>query len=227
MSNVSFSLEPGQVLGLLGRTGSGKTTIARLVFRLYDPQGGQITLGGHDLRALRQSQIRGRIGLVTQDIQLFHASVRDNLTFFDPAIADARIVAVLEELGLGRWFHALPEGLDTRLAPDGGGLSAGQAQLLAFARVFLHNPGLVILDEASSRLDPATERAVEHAVERLLHGRTAIIIAHRLPTVQRADKVLILERGQIVEFGLRRQLADDPDSRFAQLLRTGMEEALV
>lgn len=226
LTDVSFGLEPGQVLGLLGRTGSGKTTIARLVFRLYDPQSGQITLGGHDLRALRQSQIRRRIGLVTQDIQLFHASVRDNLTFFDPTIADERIIAVLDDLGLGRWFHALPEGLDTRLAPDGGGLSAGQAQLLAFARVFLHNPGLVILDEASSRLDPATERAVERAVERLLHGRTAIIIAHRLPTVQRADKVLILERGQIVEFGLRQQLADDPDSRFAQLLRTGMEEAL-
>jgi ATP-binding cassette, subfamily B, bacterial len=227
LSDVSFQLEPGQVLGLFGRTGSGKTTLARLIFRLYDPQGGQITLGGHDLRALRQSQIRRRIGLVTQDIQLFHASVRDNLTFFDPAIADEQIIALLEDLGLGRWFHALPEGLNTRLAPDGGGLSAGQAQLLAFARVFLHNPGLVILDEASSRLDPATERAVEQAVDRLLHERTAIIIAHRLPTVQRADKVLILERGQIVEFGLRRQLADDPDSRFAQLLRTGMEEALV
>jgi len=227
LADISFRLEPGQVLGLLGRTGSGKTTIARLVFRLYDPQGGQITLGGQDLRALRQSQIRRRIGLVTQDIQLFHASVRDNLTFFDPTIADEQIVAVLKDLGLGRWFHALPAGLDTRLAPDGGGLSAGQAQLLAFARVFLHNPGLVILDEASSRLDPATERAVERAVERLLQGRTAIIIAHRLPTVQRADKVLILEGGQIVEFGLRQKLADDPDSRFAQLLRTGMEEALV
>jgi ATP-binding cassette, subfamily B, bacterial len=226
LSDVSFRLEPGQVLGLLGRTGSGKTTIARLVFRLYDPQGGQITLGGHNLRELRQSQIRQRIGLVTQDIQLFHASVRDNLTFFDPAIADEQIVAVLEDLGLGRWFRALPAGLDTRLAPDGGGLSAGQAQLLAFARVFLHNPGLVILDEASSRLDPATERAVERAVERLLQGRTAIIIAHRLPTVQRADKVLILDGGQIVEFGLRQKLAEDPDSRFAQLLRTGMEEAL-
>jgi ABC-type multidrug transport system fused ATPase/permease subunit len=227
LTDVSFRLEPGQVLGLLGRTGSGKTTLARLIFRLYDPQEGRITLGGYDLRALRQSQLRRRIGLVTQDIQLFHASVRDNLTFFDPVIADERIIAVLDELGLGRWFHALPEGLNTRLAPDGGGLSAGQAQLLAFARVFLHNPGLVILDEASSRLDPATERAVEQAVERLLRGRTAIIIAHRLPTVQRADKVLILERGQIVEFGLRRELADDADSRFAQLLRTGMEEALV
>jgi ATP-binding cassette subfamily B protein len=227
LAGVSFALEPGQVLGLLGRTGSGKTTLARLVFRLYDPQSGRIALGGHDLRALRQSQIRGRIGLVTQDIQLFHASVRDNLTFFDPTIADEQIVAVLEELGLGRWFHALPEGLRTRLAPDGGGLSAGQAQLLAFARVFLHNPGLVILDEASSRLDPATERAVEQAVERLLRGRTAIIIAHRLPTVQRADKVLILESGRIVEFGVRKQLASDPSSRFAQLLRTGMEEALV
>jgi ABC-type multidrug transport system fused ATPase/permease subunit len=141
-------------------------------------------------------------------------------------VPDDQIVTVLEDLGLGRWLHGLPDGLDTRLAPDGGGLSAGQAQLLAFARVFLHDPGLVILDEASSRLDPATERAVEHAVERLLQGRTAIIIAHRLPTVQRADAVLILERGEIVEFGARLQLAADPGSRFAQLLRTGLEEAL-
>jgi ABC-type multidrug transport system fused ATPase/permease subunit len=227
LHDISFRLEAGQVLGVLGRTGSGKTTIARLIFRLYDPQDGHIRLGEHDLRELRQSQLRQRIGLVTQDIQLFHATVRDNLTFFDPTLADERIVAVLEELGLGRWFHGLPEGLATRLAPDGGGISAGQAPLLAFARVFLHNPGLVVLAEASPRLDPATERAVEQAVERLLQGRTAIIIAHRLPTVQRADKLLILERGQIVEFGRREELAADPGSRFAQLLRTGLEEALV
>ena len=226
LHNVSFTLEPGEVLGLLGRTGSGKTTMARLIFRFFDPQHGAIKLADYDLRELQQSQIRQHVGLVTQDIQLFHASVRDNLTFFDTSIPDERIVAVLEELGLHRWFNSLPDGLQTRLAPDGGGLSAGEAQLLAFARVFLRNPGLVILDEASSRLDPATERALERAVDRLLNGRTAIIIAHRLPTVQRADKVLILERGEIVEFGRRTELLAQPESRFVQLLRTGMEEAL-
>ncbi|HEU5088045.1 MAG TPA: ABC transporter ATP-binding protein, partial [Roseiflexaceae bacterium] len=226
LDQVSFELAPGQVLGLLGRTGSGKTTIARLVFRLYDPQHGAVRLNGYDIRALTQSQVRGHIGLVTQDIQLFHATVRDNLTFFDPSIPDERIVAVLDDLGMRRWLDSLPGGLDTRLAPDGGGISAGQAQLLAFARVFLRNPGLVILDEASSRLDPATEQAVERAVERLLQGRTAIIIAHRLPTVQRADQILILDRGHIREFGPRTALAADPESHFSHLLRTGMEEAL-
>jgi ATP-binding cassette, subfamily B, bacterial len=226
LSNVSFALEPGQVLGLLGRTGSGKTTIARLLLRLYDPQGGQIRLGGYNLRELRQSQVRGGIGIVTQDIQLFYGSVRDNLTIFDASITDVQIEEVLDALGLGPWLRSLPEGLDTRLAADGGSLSAGQGQLLAFARVFLRDPGLIILDEASSRLDPATEQAIDRAISRLLRGRTAIIIAHRLPTVQRADKVLILEQGQIVEFGQRMQLAADPTSRFAQLLRIGMEEAL-
>ena len=226
LDQVSFELAPGQVLGLLGRTGSGKTTIARLVFRLYDPQHGAVRLNGYDIRALTQSQVRGHIGLVTQDIQLFHATVRDNLTFFDPSIPDERIVSVLDDLGMRRWLDSLPGGLETRLAPDGGGISAGQAQLLAFARVFLRNPGLVILDEASSRLDPATEQAVERAVERLLQGRTAIIIAHRLPTVQRADQILILERGHMREFGSRAALAADPESHFSHLLRTGMEEAL-
>src|SRR5439155_13397128 len=125
------------------------------------------------------------VGMVTQDIQVFHASVRDNLTLFDRSIADGKVEAVLADLGLDEWLRSLPNGLDTRLAPGTSGLSAGQAQLLAFARVFLHDPGLVILDEASSRLDPATERRLGRAVSRLLEGRTGIIIAHRLGTVQR------------------------------------------
>ena len=165
---MSLRLEAGQVLGLLGRTGSGKTTLARLLFRLYDPQQGVIRLGGVDLREPPAAVLRARIGVVTQDVQLFHASVRDNVTFFDRSIADERIVALLDELGLGPWRRGLPDGLDTRLAPGGGGLSAGEAQLLAFARVFLKDPGLVILDEASSRLDPATERLLERALDRLL-----------------------------------------------------------
>jgi ATP-binding cassette subfamily B protein len=152
--------------------------------------------------------------------------VRDNLTFFDPSIADAQILHLLEELGLMRWYASLEHGLDTLLATDGGGLSAGEAQLLAFTRVFLKDPGLVILDEASSRLDPATEQLIERAVDRLLQNRTAIIIAHRLATVQRADEILILDQGRIQEHGLRVQLAADPRSRFAQLLQTGLEEVL-
>jgi ATP-binding cassette, subfamily B, bacterial len=168
--------------------------------------------------------------MVTQDVQLFHASIRDNLTFFNRAISDARIMDALDDLGLRDWMHRLPPGLDTELGA-GAGLSAGEAQLLAFARLFLADPGLVILDEASSRLDPATEQLVERAVIKLLRPegscRTGIIIAHHLATVQRADDILILHDGRILEYGAREQLARDPESYFAQLLRTGMEEVLV
>lgn len=227
LENVSFTLAPGRVLGLLGRTGSGKTTVTRLLFRLYDPTAGNIRLGGADLRALDLDELRRRVGIVTQDVQLFQASVRDNLTLFDRSIADAHVLAALSELGLGPWLAGLPAGLDSELAAGGGGLSAGEAQLLAFARVFLRDPGLVILDEASSRLDPATEQLIERAVERLLRGRSGIIIAHRLKTVQRADEILILERGQVAEHGARAALAADHNSRFATLLRVGLAEVLV
>jgi ATP-binding cassette, subfamily B, bacterial len=226
LSDVSFTLAPGAKLGLLGRTGSGKTTLSRLIFRLYDPTEGAIELGGVDLREAAFADLRGRVGMVTQDVQLFQASIRDNLALFDRAIDDARIERALAELGLLEWLRALPEGLDTRLGAGGLGLSAGEAQLLAFARVFLRDPGLVILDEASSRLDPATERLLERAIDRLLAGRTAIIIAHRLGTVQRADMVMILDRGQVAEYGPRERLARDDSSRFAQLLQTGLEEVL-
>jgi len=224
LRDISFRVEPGRVLGLLGRTGSGKTTIGRLFVRFYDPTSGVIRLGGADVRDVPLSDVRGRVGLVTQDVQLFHASVRDNLTFFDARISDERIMAVLRELGLLDWAQSLPEGLDTQIGPRS--LSGGEAQLLAFARVFFKDPGLVILDEASSRLDPATEQLVERAVGALLRGRTAIIIAHRLATVHRADEVLILEDGAVLEHGARSALAADPASRFASLLRTGLEEVL-
>jgi ATP-binding cassette subfamily B protein len=226
LRDVTLRLAPGEVLGLLGRTGSGKTTLTRLLFRLYDPTSGFIRLDGRALPELTLESIRTRVGLVTQDIQLFHASVRDNLTFFDSSIPDAAILSALSELGLWEWYQALPAGLDTRLAAGGGGLSAGQAQLLAFARVFLKDPAVVVLDEASSRLDPATEQRVERAVDRLLRGRTVIIIAHRLATVQRADTIMILDSGQTVEFGPRAALAADPDSRFARLLQVGLSEVL-
>jgi ATP-binding cassette, subfamily B, bacterial len=226
LSDIAFQLAPGKKLGLLGRTGSGKTTLTRLIFRLYDPIGGTIRLGGIELRDAALADLRGRVGMVTQDVQLFQASIRDNLALFDSAIDDARIEWALDELGLLEWLRVLPDGLNTKLGAGGLGLSAGEAQLLAFARVFLRDPGLVILDEASSRLDPATERLLERAIDRLLAGRTAIIIAHRLGTVQRADEIMILDGGQVAEYGPREQLAGAEGSRFAQLLQTGLEEVL-
>ena len=226
LQDVDFQLAPGKVLGLLGRTGSGKTTISRLLFRLYDPVGGSVRLGGTDLREASLRQLRQRIGIVTQDVQLFRASVRDNLTFFDDSIPDTRILEAIQDLGLGPWLAQLPEGLDTRIESGGRGLSAGEAQLLAFTRVFLKDPGLVILDEASSRLDPVTERRIERAIDKLLHQRSGIIVAHRLATVQRCDEIMVIDQGHIIEHDSRARLAATPDSRFAQLLRTGLEEAL-
>ena len=178
-----------------------------------------------NLREVWLDDLRQRIAMVTQDVQLFQATVRDNLTFFNRAISDEQLERVLKQLRLWDWVQSLPNGLDTRLA-GGKSLSAGEAQLLAFARVFLKDPGLVILDEASSRLDPATETLMERAVDRLFSERTGVVIAHRLKTVQRADDILILENGCVVEFGPRVALMNNPGSRFHHLLQTGLEEAL-
>ena len=226
LDNVSFGLAAGQVLGLLGRTGSGKTTLTRLLFRLYQPNAGRIWLGDADIADRPLRQLRRQVGMVTQEVQLFQASLRDNVSLFDPTVDDEQILTVLRQLGLWDWYCAQPDGLETMLRAGGVGLSAGEAQLLAFVRVFLKDPALVILDEASSRLDPATEALLERATDRLLANRTGIVIAHRLHTVQRADAILILEQGRVAEFGPRSTLAADPASRFAQLLQTGLEETL-
>ncbi|NIK78935.1 ATP-binding cassette subfamily B protein [Paenibacillus castaneae] len=226
LRQIDFRLQPGRVLGLLGRTGSGKSTLARLLVRFYDTGAGAINLGGTDIRDASLAQLRSRIAMVSQNIQLFQASVRDNLTLYNPSIPDERLYEVLSELGLDNWLHSLSDGLDTQLASGGSGLSAGEAQLLAFARAFLSDPGLIILDEASSRLDPATETHIERAIDKLLAGRTAIIIAHRLATIKRADDILILEAGETLEFGPRAALAADIHSRLYELLQTGAEEVL-
>jgi ATP-binding cassette subfamily B protein len=226
LDGLSFSLDPGCVLGLLGRTGSGKTTLARLLVRLYDACEGDVVLGGHDVRDVRLRDVRHAVRMVPQEVQLFRATIRDNVRLFDPGVDDARIHAALGQLGLDDWIASLPSGLDTKLEGAGGGLSAGQGQLLALARAFLANPGVVILDEASSRLDPATESLLERAIDRLLEQRTAIIIAHRLATVERADQILILEDGRPLEYGSRAELVADSSSRLSHLLRTGLEEVL-
>jgi ABC-type multidrug transport system fused ATPase/permease subunit len=218
LEEVTFELTPGQSLGLLGRTGGGKTTITRLIARLYDPDDGAVRVGGHDLRAVRSQSLRKSIGVVTQDVQLFRATVKDNLTFFEPR-SDDEVLAALDAVGLGSWIRKV--GLHTVLGSGGQGLSAGEQQLLAFARVFLQDPGVVILDEPSSRLDPVTEMLLATATERLFAGRTVVIIAHRLETVRTADQIMVVEAGRIVEHGLREDLAADHESRYAALLATG------
>ena len=223
LDGFQLRLQPNEVLGLLGRTGSGKTTLTRLLLRLYDVDSGRVLVAGRDVRQWPLRQLRSQVGIVTQNVQLFQASIRDNLTFFDRTVPDTRIREAIDELGLALWFASLGAGLDAQLQVGSGGLSAGEAQLVAFTRIFLRDPGVIVLDEASSRLDPATEAFLERAVTRLLTNRTGILIAHRLSTVQRADRILILENGQIQEQGDRSALATNSSSYYHRLLQLGAE----
>lgn len=223
LDDFQLQLEPNEVLGLLGRTGSGKTSLARLLLRLYDVDRGCVLVAGRDVRLWPLRRLRSQVGMVTQDVQLFEASIRDNLTFFDKSVPDVRIKEAIDELGLAPWYASLGESLDAPLQVGSGGLSAGEAQLVAFTRIFLRDPGVVVLDEASSRLDPATDAYLESAVDRLLTNRTGILIAHRLSTVRRADRILILENGRIREQGDRSVLASDPSSRYHHLLQLGAQ----
>ena len=226
LRGVSLRLEQQRVLGIMGRTGSGKSTLTRLLPRFYDPEIGHVRLGGVDVRGVTIPAVRSRVGLVTQESHLFGAIVRDNLTLFDDRVPDERLVAVLADLGLGQWLRDLPAGLETMLGAGGQGLSAGQTQVLACARLLLREPDLVILDEPSSKLDPATERLVHRAFGRLLEGRTGIIVAHRLSTFTLVDDILVLENGEVTEHGPRLALAADPSSRYAAMLRVAAGEVL-
>jgi ABC-type multidrug transport system fused ATPase/permease subunit len=223
LRDIDVHHEPGEVLGVVGRTGSGKSTIARLLVRLHDPRQGAVRLGGVDVRELTKAQLRGRVALVTQEVHVLRATVRENLTLFDPEVDDARITEAIRRLGLGPWFARLPDGLDTVVGEGGAGLSAGEAQLLSFGRVVLADPSVVVLDEAASRLDRITEALVAGAVDRLLAGRTGVVIAHRLATLDRCDRIAVLEHGRVVELGARAALAVDPGSHFGRLLRTGLD----
>ena len=222
VQDIDLVVPAGTSLGVVGRTGSGKTTIGRLVARLWDTEQGSVLVGGVDVRTLSQADLRGRIGVVTQEVELFRASLRDNLTVFGATPAtDQTMEQVLQDVGLGDWLTSLDHRLDQHL--DGTTtLSAGEGQLLAFARLLLSDPAVVILDEASSRLDPRTETRLEAATERLLRGRTAIIIAHRLTTLDRVDQIAVLDRGRLVEHGPRDDLANDASSRFHGLLAAGL-----
>jgi ABC-type multidrug transport system fused ATPase/permease subunit len=224
LRGVTLRLAAGAHLGLVGRTGSGKSTIGRLLARIWDVprSAGAVRLGGVDVRDLTLDALRSRVAVVSQDVELFRASVRDNLTLFGARPADdARLRAVLDQVGHAGWLAAQPDGLDTRLA-GAQGLSAGEGQLLAFARAFLADPSVVILDEASSRLDPATERRIAVATAALLAGRTAVVIAHRLDTLDAVDEIAVVDRGRVVEQGRRADLAGDPTSRYAHLRRAAL-----
>jgi len=226
LKDLTFRVEAGERLGIIGRTGSGKSSLSRVLLRLYNINQGVIRIGGIDITKLDLPALYQRVGMVTQDVQLFDGTLRDNLTLFNPEVSDEQILETTGRLGLSTWIEALPDGLDTHLSSGGSSLSAGEAQLFALTRVFLTEPSLVVLDEPSSRLDAATESMLQLAVDSLMEHCTGVIIAHRLATLEQVDKILVLGDGQILEFGDRKELASRPDSHYARLLTTGREEEL-
>jgi ABC-type multidrug transport system fused ATPase/permease subunit len=206
LRDVDLHVPPGQTLALVGATGAGKSTFAKLVARFYDPQQGTVRVDGHDLRGVQQQALRRQLGIVPQEGFLFSGSVRENVAFGRPEASTEEIEAAIAAVGATEFVAALPDGLETQVGERGIQLSAGQRQLVAFARALLAEPRILILDEATSNVDVRTEKTIERGLERLLHGRTAIVIAHRLSTIRRAGKIVVLEHGKIAEQGTHDEL---------------------
>jgi ATP-binding cassette subfamily B protein len=221
LKDVSFRVEPGRRLALVGATGAGKSTIAKLLVRLYDPGRGRITIDGHDLRSVTLGSLRRQLGVVPQEAFLFAGSVRDNVAFGRPEATDAEVLGALRAVGLEGLLERLPRGLDTPVRERGVALSSGERQLLALARAFLVRPRILVLDEATSNLDLASEARVEAALDAVLVGRTAILVAHRLSTAMRADTIAVVEGGRIVEMGSHAELVT-AEGAYARLHRTWM-----
>jgi ATP-binding cassette subfamily B protein len=206
LDGIDLHVPAGQTVALVGETGAGKSTLAKLVARFYDPQEGRVLVDGHDLRDLSSSALRSQLGIVPQEGFLFSGTVRDNIAFGRPDASEDEIHAAAATVGADRFIDQLEEGYDTQIGERGVQLSAGQRQLIAFARALLAEPRILILDEATSNVDVRTERIIEQGLERLLLGRTAIVIAHRLSTIRRAGRIVVLEHGRVAEAGTHDEL---------------------
>ena len=224
LHDVSFTVEPGQLVALVGHSGAGKTTIGALVSRLYDANGGSVLVGGHDVRSLTLSSLQEAVGVVTQDAHLFHDTIRANLLYARPAASEEELWEALEGGQIAELVRSLPEGLDTLVGDRGYRLSGGEKQRVAIARLLLKAPDVVILDEATAHLDSESEVAVQRALDTALEGRTSLVIAHRLSTIREADQILVLEGGRIVESGRHGQLLAS-GGLYSELYRTQFAEA--
>lgn len=206
LRSVSIDVEPGQVIGIVGRSGSGKSTLARLIQRLYVPESGEVRVDGIDLAQVDPTALRRQIGVVLQENVLFNRSVRDNIALADPGLPLEPIIHAAKMAGAHEFILALPHGYDTVIAEHGANLSGGQRQRIAIARALVTNPRILIFDEATSALDYESERIIQDNMRLICHGRTVFIIAHRLTAVRHADRILVLDRGEIVEQGNHEQL---------------------
>ncbi len=223
LQSIDLNVAAGRSIGIVGRTGSGKTTLSRLVLRLVEATSGTVRLGGVPIAEIPIGELRRRVALIPQEVELLSGTVRDNVTLFDDAPTDDAVVIALRNAGLGTLAEG---GIHRPLGAGGAGLSAGEAQLLALARVWLRDPDIVVLDEATARVDPVTETLLEDAVARLTLGRTTLIIAHRLSTLRHVDEIVVFDHGRVVEHGDRTDLTDDLDSKYRHLLDLAHDEVV-